>query len=200
MTSSWSRSATGSAVTGLAELNRLFTAWAETVYHTRPHSRDRAAPAAPVAGRRAVPPPRSPAQLRGGVLVVRAPHGQAKTATVNLHGSIYETDPVLAGRRRRAGLRPVRPDRASRSATTAGPAARRPRSRSAGTPTPKPAPSSPPPPRRRPTGIDYLAIIAAEHHAAQRQPHQLRRPGRRPRRRPAARPATIAEALAGEES
>src|SRR5262249_57768846 len=31
-------------ITGLDELNRLFTAWAETVYHARPHSETGAAP------------------------------------------------------------------------------------------------------------------------------------------------------------
>ena len=40
-----------SAITGLAEMNRLFTAWTETVYHPRAHSETGRA-AAPLAGRR----------------------------------------------------------------------------------------------------------------------------------------------------
>ena len=88
----------GSSVTDLAQLNKLFTAWYETVYHTRPHGETGQPPIEPVAGRRPVPHPVAGAAARG-VLVGRAARLVAKTATIKLFGGVYETDPALAGRR-----------------------------------------------------------------------------------------------------
>ena len=101
----------GAAVADLATLNRLFVAWVETVYHPRIHSSTGAAPLArwrdglthPVA----LP---TPARLREAFLW-SAQRTVTKTATVSLHGNVYQVDPVLVGRAGRAGLRPVRPRR-----------------------------------------------------------------------------------------
>ena len=164
----------GDGITGLAQLNKLFTAWYETVYHTRPHSETGQPPIGRWLAGAPFPTP-SPAQRRaaGGageddvlhlaaaqrlgallahdpgqgvddVRLARAvgtdtvyhtrPHSEtgqppigrwlagapfpvptpeqlreaflraewrlvAKTATIKLFGGVYETDPVLAGRR-----------------------------------------------------------------------------------------------------
>ncbi len=87
-----------SAVADLATLNRLFAAWVETVYHPRIHSSTGAAPLArwrdglthPVA----LP---TPARLREAFLW-SAQRTVTKTATVSLHGNVYQVDPVLVGR------------------------------------------------------------------------------------------------------
>ena len=88
-------------VTSIAELNRLFTAWAETVYHRRVHSETGQAPLAAVGGRlgrrrrRRCPTPR---QLHEAFLWSER-RTVRKTATVSLHGNTYQVDPSLAGRK-----------------------------------------------------------------------------------------------------
>jgi putative transposase len=90
----------------------------------------------------------------------------AKTATVKLFGSTYETDPALAGRRVELVFDPfdltaieVRWD--GKPCGLAAPQQIRRHSH----PRAKPETPAGPPPA---TGIDYLAIIDAEHQAAQR--------------------------------
>jgi putative transposase len=87
----------GRQVQGLAEMNRLFTAWVETVYHRRVHSETGFAPLA--------------RWLDGGPYPVPAPADLAeafrwseyrtvsKTALVSLHGNRYQVDPRLVGRK-----------------------------------------------------------------------------------------------------
>ena len=87
----------GRQVSDLAEMNRLFTAWVETVYHRRVHSETAAAPL--------------PRWLDGGPYPVPAPADLAeafrwsehrtvsKTALVSLHGNRYEVNPGLVGRK-----------------------------------------------------------------------------------------------------
>ncbi len=81
----------------LAELNRLFTAWVEVVYHRRVHSEtgerplDRLASAGPAA----LP---SPALLHEAFLWSET-RTVTKTASVSLHGNAYEVDGALVGRR-----------------------------------------------------------------------------------------------------
>jgi len=81
----------------LAELNRLFSAWLEVVYHRRVHSETGQTPLArfETAG---APPLPTPALLREAFLwsVERT---VTKTATVSLHGNQYEVDPALVGRK-----------------------------------------------------------------------------------------------------
>ena len=167
----------GSAVTDLAQLNKLFTAWYETVYHARPHGETGQPPIQRWLAGAPFPAP-SPAQLREAFLWSELRgrrqdrHDQAVRRRIR--------DRPGAGRPpRRVRLRPVRPGRRrgplERQALRAWPA----RSTSAGTPIPRPSrrtPAAPPPA----TGIDYLGIIAAEHDASRPPPpHPLRRP--RPR-------------------
>ena len=80
----------------LAELNRLFAAWVEGVYHQRVHSETKQAPLARFlsAGPPALP---SPAELREAFLWA-AQRRVSKTATVELHGNRYEVDAALVGR------------------------------------------------------------------------------------------------------
>ena len=81
----------------LAELNRLFSAWLEVVYHRRMHSETGQTPLArfDAAGAPALP---TPALLREAFLW-SAERTVTKTATVSLHGNQYEVDPALAGRK-----------------------------------------------------------------------------------------------------
>ena len=81
----------------LAELNRLFSAWLEVVYHRRAHSGTEQTPLErfDAAGAPALP---TPALLREAFLwsVERT---VTKTATVSLHGNQYEVDAALVGRK-----------------------------------------------------------------------------------------------------
>jgi putative transposase len=81
----------------LAELNRLFSAWLEVVYHRRVHSETGQTPLErfDAAGAPVLP---TPALLREAFLwsVQRT---VTKTATVSLHGNQYEVDAALVGRR-----------------------------------------------------------------------------------------------------
>ena len=87
-------------VTSIAELNRLFTAWAETVYHRRVHSETGQAPAQRWAdGWKGAPPPLpEPGQLHEAFLWSER-RTVRKTATVSLHGNTYQVDPSLALRK-----------------------------------------------------------------------------------------------------
>lgn len=84
-------------IADLAELNRLFSAWVETVYHRRVHSETEAAPIVRLlaGGAPALP---DPERLRQAFLWSET-RMVTKTATVSLHGNSYEVDPALAGRR-----------------------------------------------------------------------------------------------------
>jgi putative transposase len=81
----------------LSELNRLFSAWLEVVYHRRVHSETGQTPLArfDAAGAPALP---TPALLREAFLwsIERT---VTKTATVSLHANQYEVDPALVGRK-----------------------------------------------------------------------------------------------------
>lgn len=90
------------AVAGIAtldELNRYFTAWVEQVYHHRIHQGTGQSPlerwlAGPSSLREAPDPPAlSEAFLWAVQRTVTA------TATISLHGNLYEVDPALVGRR-----------------------------------------------------------------------------------------------------
>ena len=151
-------------VADIAELNRLFTAWAETVYHRRVHSETGQAPvqrwadgwagtAAPLPG---------PARLREAFLwsehrTVR------KTATVSLHGNTYQVDPSLAGRRVELVFDPfdLSAIEVRWQGNPAGQAIPHLIGRHA---HPKARPEQPAPPAR-PTGIDYIGLIDTAHDA-----------------------------------
>ena len=81
----------------LPELNRLFSAWLEVVYHRRAHSETGQTPLArfDTAGAPRLP---TPALLRQAFLWSQE-RTVTKTATVSLHGNQYEVDAALVGRK-----------------------------------------------------------------------------------------------------
>jgi putative transposase len=147
---------------GLAELNRLFTAWAETVYHVREHSETRQPPLArwEAGGPFPVPPP----PVLAEAFRWSERRTVSKTALVSMHGNRYEVDPALAGRRVELVFDPfdltvlqVRCD--GKDAGTALPhhitRHAHPRAR------PEEPGSGDEAPRA--TGVDYLALLDAQH-------------------------------------
>jgi putative transposase len=148
-------------VKDLAELNRLFTAWTETVYHARAHSETGQPPLARwEAG--------GPFPLPAAASLAEAFRWSewrtvTKTATVSLHGNRYQVDPALARRRVELVFDPF--DLTVLSVRSGG--------QDAGTATPhhitrhahpkarpEPLPGDDAP---RATGIDYLALLGAQH-------------------------------------
>jgi putative transposase len=88
----------GTAVMDLAELNRLFAAWVAVSYHRAVHSETGQAPLARWAA--GVPDPLplpSPAQLHEAFLWSER-RTVRKTATVSLHGNLYQVDASLVRR------------------------------------------------------------------------------------------------------
>ena len=81
----------------LVELNRLFSAWLEVVYHRRVHSETEQTPLERFeqAGAPALP---TPALLREAFLWSQE-RTVTKTATVDLHTNSYEVDAALVGRK-----------------------------------------------------------------------------------------------------
>jgi putative transposase len=90
--------AAGTTITDLAELNRLFSAWIQASYHRTVHSETGQPPLARWAA--GVPQPLplpSPAQLREAFLWSER-RTVKKTATVSLHGNLYQVDASLVRR------------------------------------------------------------------------------------------------------
>jgi putative transposase len=149
----------GRELDDLAQLNTLFTAWVETVYHRREHSETGQAPLRrwSVIGTPALP---SPAQLREAFLWSEW-RTVTKTATVGLHGNSYEVDAVLVGRKVELVFDPF--DLTRIEVRWHG--------RAMGHAVPhrigrhvhhkaRPDETTPPP---TPTGIDYLRLVEAQH-------------------------------------
>ena len=84
-------------MTGLAEMNRLFTAWVENVYHRRTHSETGMAPLARWMTGAPFPVP-SAADLSEAFRWAEY-RTVSRTGLVSLHGNRYQADPSLAGRR-----------------------------------------------------------------------------------------------------
>jgi putative transposase len=85
----------GTAVADLAELNRLFAAWVAVSYHRTVHSETGQAPRARWAAGFPQPLPLpSPAQLHEAFLWSER-RTVRKTATVSLHGNLYQVDASL---------------------------------------------------------------------------------------------------------
>jgi len=153
-------------ITSLTQLNELFTAWVETVYHQRVHSETGQTPLARFTT--AVPPMLpTPAALHEAFLWSET-RLVAKTATVSLHGNTYEVDAALVGRRVELVFDPF--DLADLGVRYQG--------RDMGVavghqigrhvhPAAKPETSPDPAP---PTGIDYLALVRDRHTATLREP------------------------------
>jgi putative transposase len=144
----------------LSELNRLFSAWLEVVYHRRVHSETGQTPLARFDANGAPPLP-TPALLREAFLwsVERT---VTKTATVSLHGNQYEVDAALVGRKVELVFDPFDLTRIEvryqhRPFGTAVPL-------QIGRHTHPQAERELPPPAA-PTGIDYLKLLAEQRDA-----------------------------------
>ena len=156
-------------ITDLAQLNELFAAWVETIYHRRQHSETGQAPLERfLAGFDSGAPARpSPQQLHEAFLW-SARRTVTKTATISLPGNSYEVDAALVGRRVAVVFDPFDLTRlevrySGRPMGTAVPhrIGRHVHPDAHPETAPAPAPA---------TGIDYLALVAAQHrqHVAQR--------------------------------
>jgi putative transposase len=156
----------GSGVADLAEMNRLFTAWCESVYHARPHSETGQLPMERWLAGAPFPVP-DPAQLREAFLwaeyrIVR------KDATISLFGGTYQvSDLSLAGRKVECAFDPFDLSvlEIRWNGQPHGLAAPQ-KIRRHSHPKAKPEEPDVPP---RPTGIDYLGLIRAEHEEAVRR-------------------------------
>lgn len=153
----------------LAKLNEVFTAWVEARYHHRIHRETEQTPLErfTAAGIAELP---SPALLREAFLWAET-RQVTKTAMISLHGNRYEVDPALVGRKVEVIFDPfdlehveIRLD--SRDFGTAIPHEMRthmhPKATADASELLDGMPTSP-------TGIDYLALIEAEHRAATRR-------------------------------
>ncbi|MEU8779060.1 DDE-type integrase/transposase/recombinase [Streptomyces sp. NPDC048606] len=147
----------------LTELNRLFTAWVETVYHRTVHSETGQPPIERWLGSipRPLPLP-SPADLREAFLWSEF-RTVTKTATVSLHGNSYEVDPMLAGMKVELVFDPF--DLTEIEVRASGKTAGKAVPHRVGRHThPKARPETPSEPAP-PTGIDYLKILDETHTA-----------------------------------
>ena len=147
------------AVKDLAQLNELFAAWVETVYHARVHSETGQAPLQRFLAAETPTLP-SPAQLHEAFLWSQR-RTVTKTATISLHGNSYEVDAALVGRRVEVVFDPFDLTRLEvryqgRPMGTAIPhrIGRHVHPDAHPETAPAPAPA---------TGIDYLALVAAQH-------------------------------------
>src|SRR4051794_8939188 len=147
-------------VADLDELNRLFTAWVETVYHRRVHSETGHPPLQRWHGGGPFPLP-TPAALAEAFLW-EAHRTVSKTALVSLQGNTYQVDPLLVGHRVELVFDPF--DLTTVTVRLHGVGA--------GTAIPhrigrhahvKARPETPPKPPT-PTGIDYARLIDDAHH------------------------------------
>lgn len=145
----------------LDDLNRLFTAWVETVYHRATHSETGQAPLQRWGTGQPFALP-DPARLREAFLWSEQ-RTVRKTATVSLHGNTYQVDPDLTGCKVELVFDPF--DLATievrRHGTPMGLAVPHHIGRHT---HPKARPEQPPPPAPA-TGIVYLPLIDAAHTA-----------------------------------
>ncbi len=150
------------AVADIGALNVLFAAWVETVYHHREHSETGQEPLARFL---AAGPPELPGP---GLLAEAFQWSQhrtvTKTATISLHGNVYQVDPALIGRKVEVVFDPF--DLTVLQVRHQG------RPMGAAVPHvigrhvhPAAAPDEPPRPAA-PTGIDYLGLLAVQHQRA----------------------------------
>jgi putative transposase len=144
----------------LAELNRRFSAWVETVYHRRVHSETGEAPIDRLLA--AAPPVLpTPAALHEAFLWSEV-RTVTKTATVSLHSNTFEVDPALVGARVEVVFDPFALDRVEIRYQG--------RQMGQGVPVvigrhshPKARPEAAPAPVA--SGIDYLGLLAERHDA-----------------------------------
>jgi putative transposase len=142
----------------LAELNRLFAAWVEGIYHRRVHTETEQPPMERFLAGEVPPRLPTPAELREAFLWAER-RQVSKTAMVALHGNRYEVDPALVSAtvelvfdpfdltmiEVRYQDRPMGVARPVKVGRHVHPAA-------------KPE-STPTPSQARPSGIDYLGLV-----------------------------------------
>ncbi|MFE5826604.1 DDE-type integrase/transposase/recombinase [Streptomyces erythrochromogenes] len=147
----------------LTELNSLFTAWVETVYHRTVHSETGQAPIERWLGSIPKPLPLpSTADLREAFLWSQM-RTVTKTATASLHGNTYEVDPMMAGMKVELIFDPF--DLTDIEVRAAGkPVGKAIPHRIGRHAHPKATPETPAEPAP-PTGIDYLKILEGGHTA-----------------------------------
>lgn len=150
----------GRVVADLAELNRLFTAWVETVYHRRVHTETEQPPLQRWLAGGAFPTP-TPTELAEAFQWSEF-RTVSKTALVSMNGNRYQVDPSLVNNRVELVFDPFDLTRV----------AVRLRGADAGMATPfqitrhshpKARPEIPQQPAPPATGIDYLALLDAEY-------------------------------------
>jgi putative transposase len=148
-------------IDGLAQMNELFTAWVETVYHQRVHSETGQTPLERFT---TADPPVLPsaASLREAFLWSET-RLVAKTATVSMYGNTYEVDAALVGRRVELVFDPfdltriqVRYQGRGMGAAIGHQIGRHVHPGAKPETSPDPAPH---------TGIDYLALVRDRHTA-----------------------------------
>ena len=150
----------GREIKDLAEMNRLFTAWVENLYHRRVHSETKQEPLQRWMAGAPFPVPQ-PADLAEAFRW--SEHRRvAKTATVSLHGNRYQVEPELVGHKVELVFDPfdltflrVRLD--GKDAGTATPFQIERHSH------PKARPEVPAEEPRVTTGIDYLGLVDNAH-------------------------------------
>ncbi|MFH8411505.1 DDE-type integrase/transposase/recombinase [Streptomyces sp. NPDC018019] len=152
----------GREIRDLAEMNRLFTAWVETVYHRREHSETKVAPLERWMAGAPFPVP-APGDLAEAFRWSEH-RNVSRTGTVSLQGNRYQVDPQLVGRKVELVFDPfdltylgVRID--GKDAGTALPFQINRHSH------PKARPEVPAEQPKPTTGIDYLGLIDREHAA-----------------------------------
>lgn len=150
----------GRQIRDLSELNRLFTAWVESVYHARTHSETGMAPLARWMTQAPYPVP-TPADLADAFRWSEY-RTAGKTALVSLHGNRYQVDPSLVGQRVELVFDPfdltflrVRLGGADMGTATPFQITRHSH--------PKARPEIPAEQPKPTTGIDYLALIDTRH-------------------------------------
>jgi putative transposase len=148
-------------VADLGELNALFAAWVETVYHRQIHSETGQAPLARWSAAGPFPIPSTDALAEA--FLWEEHRTVTRTALVSLQGNTYQVDPLLVGRRVELVFDPFDLTRIQV----------RLRGVPAGTAIPhrigrhahlKARPETPPDPPA-PTGIDYARLVADVHQA-----------------------------------
>ena len=144
----------------LEELNRLFSAWVETVYHRRVHTETGERPIARLLAGPALPIP-SPEAVHEAFLWSEM-RTVTKVATVSLHGNVFEVDAALVGSKVDVVFDPF--DMTVVEVRFKG------RPMGAGIPVvigrhshPQARPEAAPAPS--PTGIDYLGLVASRHES-----------------------------------
>jgi putative transposase len=149
----------GRPIADLAELNRLFTAWVETVYHRRVHSETQQEPLSRWEAGKPFPVPT--AQDLAEAFKWAEVRRVDKTGVVRMHANRYQVDPGLAGQRVELVFDPfdlnhieVRLNGADEGLATPFQITR------PSHPKARPETAQEPPPH---SGIDYLALLDAQH-------------------------------------